>query len=105
MSNTQKLINIRGDVYDERPILAGPHEWEVGGERFKTVLVKCKEDKPGKLSVIETGSCARMGYVEVRAPKTRPTQALQATSNLITQLIAQIGEKNIAKAVRDRKIK
>lgn len=100
---TQRCLNTQGNVYATEKVLLGPIEWEVGGLKFFTVLVKTPDNLPGQLSVIETRTGGRVFKVGgIKAPKTRPHEALEIIKQTMTQLIEKVGEKRIAVTIRDR---
>lgn len=91
----QRIRNTKGEIYNTLPVLAGPHEWEVDGHRFKTVLVREPKERP-KLSIVEVRSGHRMGFVEVAAPKTKPYNAMIAVSRHIDKLREKFGDAEVA---------
>lgn len=92
----QRITNYNYEVIGETDVLGGPWEWEVGGVKFQTVLVRLKDYPKDTLAVTDVRSGARLGTIVCKAPKTRPHEALQLTSRCITSLIAKHGEHTVA---------
>lgn len=95
------VVDVQSVIYAELKVLAGPHDWEVGGYVFSTVLVRCPGDVAGIVSVIHTRSGWRIARVEVRAPKTRPHEAMTAVSQMLDRLIAAKGSDYVAQRIYD----
>lgn len=96
----QRLKNTQHEVYDVVPVLAGPHAWIINEYLFSTVVVRCEDDPKGKLSMIDVRSGARLGRIECKAPRTRPHEAMQACSRLLTYLQDKHAPARIAAIIR-----